>query len=83
MKRTFIITELAAPIIKNGHELEDLIHETLWDAFQYDGKKPNINIIRNMQELVVTACAEEYNIATDQDGNSYYLVPLPNKEQTQ
>jgi hypothetical protein len=82
VKRTYNITTLATPIIRNGHELEDLIHETLWDSFQYDGKKPNMNIIRNAQELIAAAFSEEYDIATDTDGNSYYLVPVPHKEQT-
>jgi hypothetical protein len=67
-------------IIRNGTEFTDLIHETLWDAFDQNGKKPSPLIIRTAQELVQNGCREEYDIATDTDGNAYYLVPIPAKE---
>ena len=81
MKRTYTITPAPLNIIRDGHELADLIHETVWDALHTNGKKPHPMVISTAQELMLDSCREEYDIATDQDGNQYFLVPVPNKEQ--
>lgn len=80
MKATYTITKAPMAIIRNGHELADLIHETIWDALDVNGKKPNPLVIRAAQELMLDACSEEYDIATDAKGDAYYLVPVPKKE---
>lgn len=77
MKRTFTITPAPMSIIRDGNELADLIHETVWDALDQNGKKPHPMVISTAQALMLDACREEYAIATDQDGDAYYLVPVP------
>lgn len=83
MKRTYTIQPAPMSIIRDGHELADLIHESVWDALDQNGKKPHPMVISTAQELILAACQEEYEIATGEDGDSYYLVPVPQKEQTQ
>jgi hypothetical protein len=80
VNKTFRITAALMEPIRNGHELADLIHETFWDALEQNGKKPNPLLIKAAQELMLDACSEEYAIATDDEGNSYYLIPVPDKE---
>lgn len=78
MKKTFLITAADMMIIRDGNELLDLIHEAIWDALTFHGKKPTRAMIEAAQTCILESFKEEYDIATDEYDDAFFLVPIPN-----
>ena len=76
--RVLIIRPALLEVIKDGRELECMIHESLWDAWTQHGKKLDKTIIQTTIGLLLQAFSEECDTGHDPEtGERFYLVPQP------